>query len=367
MIEPAVTGSAPTALEAALPLLQCPHCRAALRGIDRNVVGCDNGHRFDIARQGYVSLLGNRSRTDTGDSAEMVAARVEFLAAGHYLPIAEAVASAVQRGPVVEIGAGTGYYLAAVLDRLTRRGQRAVGVALDSSRYAARRAAAAHPAMASVVADAWSALPLRDGAAGAVLSVFAPRDPAEIVRVLAADGVLVVVTPEPEHLSEIRSILRLLAVDAGKAERLSVVFAEDLEVVEQQFVRREMSLTPADVSALVRMGPSARHLSGDELAAAVGTLPGVTVVTLAVTVSVLRAASGRGHGSSSRMSTVFVDTTSGMVCSRLSTRSRSAAASAALTSSARSSSPEINAACSTSGISLIRCRTSFQDCCAMRR
>ncbi len=281
-------GPAEAALEAALPLLCCPHCSRTLRRIERNVVGCGNGHRFDVARQGYLSLLGKASRTDTGDSADMVAARVDFLGAGQYLPIAEAVASAVQRGPVVEIGAGTGYYLAAVLERLAGRGERAVGVALDSSRYAARRAAVAHPAMASVVADAWSALPLLDGAAGAVLSVFAPRDPAEIVRVLAPDGVLVVVTPEPDHLSEIRSHLDLLAVDAGKADRLSGVFADHLEVIDRCVVRREMNLTPADISALVRMGPSARHLSGDELTAAVGTLPDVTAVTLAVTVSVLR-------------------------------------------------------------------------------
>ncbi len=276
------------ALDAALPLLCCPHCQAVLRRVDPDVVGCDNGHRFDIARQGYLSLLGKRSRTDTGDTGDMVAARAAFLGGEHYRPIARAVAWEVDRGPVLEIGSGTGYYLAAALDRLGGLHDAPVGVALDSSRHAARRAAAAHPAAASVVADAWSRLPVCDGAVGTVLSVFAPRDPGEIARVLTPGGRLVVVTPEPDHLSEIRSILPLLAVDAGKPDRLVEAFADHLAIVDRNVLRREMRLAPDDVGALVRMGPSARHLSSGEPAAAVAALPEVTAVTLAVTVSVFQ-------------------------------------------------------------------------------
>ncbi len=282
--------SGPTGLDAALPLLACPHCGEVISRQDGGVVGCALGHRFDVARQGYVSLLGKGSRTDTGDSADMVTARADFLAGGHYEPVAVAVAGSVDAGPVLEVGAGTGYYLAAVLRGLRGRtvGPQTVGVALDSSRYAARRAATADPAVASVVADAWSRLPVRDGVVGTVLSVFAPRDPREIGRALAPGGRLVVVTPEPDHLSEIRSVLPLLAVDAGKRDRLVEAFAEHLFVVDRHVVRREMRLSPDDVGALVRMGPSARHLSGGELEAAVAALPDVTDVTLAVTVSVFQ-------------------------------------------------------------------------------
>ncbi len=294
-----MTAPGAPALDAALPLLGCPHCRAELARTADAVVGCENGHRFDIARQGYLSLLGNRSRTDTGDTADMVAARAAFLGAGHYRPIADAVSAAADRGPVLEIGAGTGYYLAAVLQRLAATGGRAggaaagpapVGVAVDSSRYAARRAAAGRPVMASVVADAWSALPVRDDAIGTVLSVFAPRNPGEITRVLAPGGRLVVVTPEPDHLTEVRSVLPLLAVDSGKPERLVTAFADRLRLVDRTSVRCEMPLARADVGALVRMGPSARHLATDELAAAVTTLPEAAAVTLSVTVSVFRSA-----------------------------------------------------------------------------
>ncbi len=279
-------------LAGVLPLLACPSCAGELAAIDGRVVGCGNGHRFDVARQGYLTLLGPRSRTDTGDSADMVAARARFLGAGHYRRIARDVADRAVAGPVVEIGAGTGYYLAAVVDRLASGDHPPVdpqvaGLAVDSSRYAARRSAAGHPRVGSVVADAWSALPVLTGAARTVLSVFAPRDPAEIARVLAPGGRLVAVTPQPEHLAEIRGPLRLLTVDEGKPERLAAAFAGRLRLLEQADLRAELSLSRGDVDALVRMGPSARHLDAADLAASVAALGEVTTVTMAVTISVL--------------------------------------------------------------------------------
>jgi 23S rRNA (guanine745-N1)-methyltransferase len=219
----------------------------------------------------------------------MVAARSAFLGTGHYRPIVQTIAAAGPAAPVLEIGAGTGYYLAGVLDAMAARpGDRtAVGVALDASRYAARRAATAHPRVGAVVADAWSRLPIRDGKFGTVLSVFAPRNHEEIFRVLRPAGRLFAVTPDPAHLAELRRPLGLLTVDPGKPERLAEALAGRLVTVDRVSVERDMQLTRSDVLALVRMGPSARHLESDRLAAAVDSLPQISSVTLAVTVSVL--------------------------------------------------------------------------------
>jgi 23S rRNA (guanine745-N1)-methyltransferase len=277
-----------TGLDGVLPLLACPHCGSQLDRVAA-AVGCQSGHRFDIAKQGYLSLLSKVARTDTGDSPEMVAARQEFLSTGHYQPIRQAVATAAGNGPVLEIGAGTGYYLAGMLESEAERsgGQDAVGVALDASRYAARRAATVHPRIGSVVADAWSRLPIRDEEMGTVLSVFAPRNPDEIHRVLRRGGRLIAVTPEPAHLAELREPLGLLIVDPGKPERLATALAGRLDPVERVAVEREMRLSRRDIVKLVQMGPSARHLQPSQLAAAVDALADTSTVTLAVTVSVL--------------------------------------------------------------------------------
>ena len=272
--------------EPAVAALACPHCGEPLT-VDAEAFRCPQHHAFDIARQGYVALLGARSRTDSADSAEMVAYREQFLGAGHYAPIAAAVAAAgavsgrEPTGPVLEIGAGTGYYLGAVLDAA---GPSAAGIALDASRYAARRAAADHRTV-SVVADAWSPLPVQDGAVAAVLSIFAPRDPAEISRALGAGGLLVVVTPRPPHLRELREQLTMVTVDDGKAERLVEKFDGLLRPAGQQDVTFALRLQHPDVASLVGMGPSARHVSAAELGSQITALPDELTVTAAVTVS----------------------------------------------------------------------------------
>lgn len=113
---------------------------------------------------------------------------------------------------VCEIGAGTAYYLSTALPPSGR------GIALDSSRYASRRAAAADPRVAAVLADAWAPLPVASGVADAALVVFAPRVAAEIARIVRGSGGAVVVTPNPGHLGEVREPLGMLAVDDGKDE-----------------------------------------------------------------------------------------------------------------------------------------------------
>src|SRR3954465_6496634 len=186
--------------------LRCPVCAAPFEATGSALV-CASGHSFDLARQGYVNLLTGRPPA-RADTAAMVRARADFLAAGHFDPIAAALAGAAPGSAsfVVDVGAGTGFYLGAVLDRLDR----GYGLALDVSGPAVRRAARAHPRAAAAVGGpwrggagragggAWGGLPVRDGCADVVVNVFAPRNGAEFHRVLRPDGVLLVVTPDPD-------------------------------------------------------------------------------------------------------------------------------------------------------------------------
>jgi 23S rRNA (guanine745-N1)-methyltransferase len=74
-------------LDDVIRYLRCPYCGACVCR-DGGSLRCAAGHVFDIARQGYVSLLPAGARGDHGDSAAMVQARADFLAAGHYAGIA---------------------------------------------------------------------------------------------------------------------------------------------------------------------------------------------------------------------------------------------------------------------------------------
>jgi 23S rRNA (guanine745-N1)-methyltransferase len=236
--------------------LRCPTCRAELVAVPGRL-RCPGEHSFDLARQGYADLSGGRL-THAGDTAEMVKARADVLAAGHFDFVAEAVIAAVRGYPpglVVDVGAGTGFHLARLLD--ARPGL--VGLAVEASKPALRRAARAHPRLAAVRADAWRRLPLPDACAAAVINVFAPRQAAEFRRILRPDGVLVTVTPMAGHLRTLVDTLGLLTVAADKQERLATALRGHFTPGARSGYRRRLRLTRAEVRAFVAMGPSAWH------------------------------------------------------------------------------------------------------------
>lgn len=265
--------------------LRCPHCAGDLALADA-VVRCDAGHAFDVARQGYVSLLTGRPRAGSGDSPAMLAAREAFIAAGHLDPVAEALGDEARRvagdGCVVDLGAGTGWQLARVLDALPSRH----GVAVDVSGPALRRAARAHPRIGAVGCDVWEALPLRGEVAGLVLNVFAPRNGAEMARVLRPGGALLVVTPTDRHLRELVSALGLLSVDTRKQERLEREFGDRLRISRSEVVEWGMELGRRDLEAVVAMGPSAAHVDRGGVRERSARLPDPVHVTGSVTITV---------------------------------------------------------------------------------
>lgn len=267
-----------------LTYLECPHCQADL-SMD-GAVRCAAGHEFDVARQGYVNLLSGKASV-TGDNAEMVVARAAFLDGGHYAPIMRSMVAAAQVEPagcVADLGAGTGHYLAAVLDA----GPERVGLALEIAKPALRRAARAHPRLGAVGCDAWGRLPVRDGVISLVLNVFAPRNPAEIHRILEPEGRLVVVAPTERHLSGLVTELGLLTVAPDKAKRVTAALAPRFELSTQDTCEFEMSLSHEEVLTLVGMGPSAWHVASDALRVAVTALPAPVTVTSSVLVSSYR-------------------------------------------------------------------------------
>ncbi|HEY7933862.1 MAG TPA: methyltransferase domain-containing protein [Solirubrobacteraceae bacterium] len=280
------------ALAAIASRLRCPNCGCPLRLADSTLL-CGAGHSFDLARQGYVSLLPARGRFARGDTSAMVLARETFLAGGHYAPIARAVASAARSAlatprraehAALDAGAGTGYYLAAVLEALPRSS----GIALDASRAALRRAARAHPRVAAIACDVWRELPLQAGSADLLLNVFAPRNGPEIARVLAPEGTLIVVTPTPRHLSELVAPFGLLEVDADKPARLQATLATHVKRVEGLELEFDMTLSHAEIRALIAMGPSAHHLNAEEIEGHLAELPDAVAVGASVIIQTYR-------------------------------------------------------------------------------
>ncbi|GAA1173895.1 23S rRNA (guanine(748)-N(1))-methyltransferase [Corynebacterium glaucum] len=253
-----------------------------LRGADDfSRLVSESGHSYDVARQGYVTLAGGKGLNHDGDSLEMVQSREAFLSQGYFAPFVEAVTEAVEdvletsapdvAEPVIlEVGAGTGYYLSHTLD--TVEGSRGVG--LDISVPAAKHLAKSHPRVGAVVADVWERIPLIDGSAHAITVIFAPRNPAEFRRVLVDGGEAVILTADQGHLDELREPLGILGVEEGKLERMLEQAQGYLTPVgDAELIEFPMQLEREAIAAQVGMSPSARHVDPATLQERVAALP----------------------------------------------------------------------------------------------
>ncbi|MFF2841721.1 methyltransferase domain-containing protein [Paenarthrobacter sp. NPDC057981] len=255
-------------LSDAVSALRCPVCQGLfeLRDARPATLACRTGHLFDAAKQGYFNFLTGKGTAFEADTAEMVAARVRFLEAGHYAKLAtglaEMAAEAI-RGPeplVLDAGTGTGHYLRTVMDAT---GASAVG--MDISKFALRRAARLNPGAANVVWDIWRPLPMADNSADVVTVVFAPRNPAEFARVLRPGGSLLVVTPRPGHLQEIAARTGMLGIEEGKEERLAESMSGWFDSPTSRSLDVPLVLSGSEVADLAYMGPAGHHLRQEQL------------------------------------------------------------------------------------------------------
>lgn len=256
--------------------LRCPVCHADLEPVERLTLGCANGHRHDVNKRGYVSLLGAGTKL-LGDTEQMLDARDAVLETGAYAPIAAAVAAAVSGDRVLDAGAGTGHYLRAALGTAPS----AQGLAMDLSPAAVARATRSSERIDGVVADTWRPLPVRSGSAHTVLDVFAPRNLPEFHRVLRPGGRLVIVVPRADHLAALRAGGTMLDIPADKAD--DVIAASDAlyAIMTREHVAYDLALTGELAAALAGMGPSARH-AGDADAHDDGGIPEATRVSVDV-------------------------------------------------------------------------------------
>lgn len=174
---------------------------------------CSSGHNFDTARQGYVHLLPvqNKRSRDPGDSRDMVAARQQFLNAGYYQSVSEAVNRAALQGAdrieslaCLDAGCGEGYYLRKLAAAGNTVPLSLLGV--DISKWAVL-AAAKQDSRPRWVVGSNAGLPVLPGTMDRILCLFGFPVYTEFTRVLRPGGVLVRADAGPDHLRELREII----------------------------------------------------------------------------------------------------------------------------------------------------------------
>ena len=228
----------------ARPILACPVCRDALAR-DNQSYRCANAHTFDIAKQGYVNLLLAQARKskDPGYSKAMIASRHAFFNEGHYEPLADALAdialehvSPNQPQPVIiDAGCGEGYYLRRLGVRATRHTSLESAHAsrpatlpqrygIDISKHGIQIAARLDPSGTYAVASA-NDLPMLDASADVLITHFSPQFGRSFGRVVRPGGIVLVGSPGPRHLYE----LKRLVYSTPEQHQVAVPFADEAE------------------------------------------------------------------------------------------------------------------------------------------
>jgi 23S rRNA (guanine745-N1)-methyltransferase len=281
--------------------------------MQQNSWRCANGHSFDNARQGYVHLLPvqNKRSLAPGDSKEMVAARQRFLSAGHYQPIAAAVAQSVADAfstagsghpsgtkepfACLDAGCGEGYYLRQ-LDACfpgQKHQQPLSLIGLDISKPAVLAAAKQSTTMRWLVASNAN-IPLADGSLDCILSLFGFPVYPQFRRLLRLGGRVMVVEAGPDHLRELRDVIYPVLkpeVDKPNAGEAPPGF----QTIARQTIDFSLSLVGKDVVAdLLAMTPHFYRAKAEGLARA--AVLGELEVTVDVRLTVLETTLDAGAG-----------------------------------------------------------------------
>lgn len=172
---------------------------------------CSRGHHYDVARSGYVNLLrpNDRRSAEPGDSRAAVEARFRLEERGVGTAQAAALTSFVGRlglpmgAPALDVGAGTGKQLAGLQAQYGLQ-----GCAVDLSTRACELGSRKRPELRWIVANADRVLPFFDNSFGLILSSVGPKHPAELRRLVTADGAVALIVSGADDLIELRAAVQ---------------------------------------------------------------------------------------------------------------------------------------------------------------
>jgi 23S rRNA (guanine745-N1)-methyltransferase len=222
-----------------------------------------------------VNLLQPQDRrsADAGDSGDAIEARRRLLEAGIGLAILQTFVRRAAslhleaRDVVVDLGCGAGDALAA-LSAATRIDGIGIDLAVRAVALAARR----FPGPTWVVANADRRLPLREASVALACSLHGRRNPTECARVLRKGGWLMIATPAPDDLIELRTVVQGAPVERSRAERVLSEHQALFDLADRVSRREHHRLERAHLIDLLRGTYRGARASVDERVQALSTL-----------------------------------------------------------------------------------------------
>ena len=239
----------------------CPICQTPLKQhLPSKGYYCSNKHHFDLAKEGYLNLLPaqHKKSKEPGDSRAMMRARRNFLEAGFYQPMAEALAKTIDRHKsdntpmhILDVGCGEGYYCRQI-EALSQYSESLDLHGIDIAKNAIFAAAKKQKNARFIVASNKS-MPYADQYFDLLLRVYAPSNDKEIIRLLKTNGLLLIVTPGPRHLWQLKEFI----YNEVKEHTLDVPLPEGFTQIDKQRISFKIQPDQDQRMALLQMTPFA--------------------------------------------------------------------------------------------------------------
>lgn len=234
-------------------ILKCPVCEKSLKR-NGNVFECENSHSFDVAKQGYVNLLQSQaSKIKThGDSSNMLQARKNILYKGYYQSISKKLIDVINeidsKKTIVDIGSGIGYYS----DMLEKAVPTSVYYGIDISKDGVKIASKNNKNIIYTVGTN-NKLPYLSNSADIIYEVFSPINLEECIRVLKPGGHLITVSPNTNHLMELKELVYEEIID--KDYQVNEIEEPNLKAISKVIVKDFVHIENGDLYNLFMMTP----------------------------------------------------------------------------------------------------------------
>ncbi|AME10124.1 MULTISPECIES: methyltransferase domain-containing protein [Gemella] len=228
-------------------IYRCPKCCAnsKITGIS---LCCENSHRYDFSKKGYIHLINNYKKTKYNE--ELFVARKNIFETGFYKPVLEVLKVLMEKYSkkiVVDVGCGEGYYIR----NLKKMFPNKYFFGLDNSKSAVKTAVKVDKDNPYMLANL-VALPFKDKSISCVLNILTPANYEEFFRVLGEEGYLIKIIPNADYLKEIRNL-----VNAGEYTNYDTIklIENTCDIVERIRVNNTYRLTEILAKNFLKMTP----------------------------------------------------------------------------------------------------------------
>lgn len=236
-------------------LLQCPICGKSFC-MDYNSLICINKHRFDIAKQGYITILkASKLNVDHHYSKELFVNRRQIINNGFFSLVENKVMEYVEQHcnldninyNVLDLGCGEGSICNRIIQKV---GINKNIILLDYSKNAIKLCTDyINDCVIPIVGDI-SFLPIKDNTIDVILNFLSPITPKESIRVLKEDGIVIKVIPTRNYLKEFRD-----KINKDYTTDVEGNLLKSFDIISSDVINYTYSLENGDLKNIVEMTP----------------------------------------------------------------------------------------------------------------